>query len=306
MNPPNSLLVLLALLLFNSTRAALGPFMTTVQAASAGPQDLTTWTFMPIDVPGADWTYARDMNPAAQIVGEYWKWAADTQRGFLLSDGVFTDLEVGEYSGARGINIQGDIVGWYCCCDGFVGFLLRRGSATPIIYPGADYTVAEGINAAGDVVGFYGLGGTEHGFLLRDGVPTTIDYPGAFATNARGINSEGDIVGLYTNNDDPEKWWLGPFHGFVLKRDGTFTSVDYPGSGNANTNGIGEAGQVVGEYVAADGRNYGFLLQGSEFTSFSYPGASITRPWRITPNGQYIVGFYDDLHGFVLGRKPLK
>jgi hypothetical protein len=36
-----------------------------------------------------------------------------------------------------------------------------------------------------------------------------------------------------------------------------------------------------------------------------YPGATRTRPFKITPDGQHIVGFYDDLHGFALSRKPL-
>jgi uncharacterized membrane protein len=145
-------------------------------------------------------------------------------------------------------------------------------------------------------VGFYSLawGEPEHGFLLRHGVYTSIDYSDAFATNVRGINSEGDIVGLYTNNNDPDGWTEGPFLGFLLERNGTFTTTPL-----GNYNGINSRGEIVG------GRG---LLSGKLVTRFVIPGATSTNAWKITPDGQHIVGFYKDVdgysHGFVLSRKP--
>jgi hypothetical protein len=66
-------------------------------------------------------------------------------------------------------------------------------------------------------------------------------------------------------------------------------------------------GDVVGEYsVPGVSTRFGFLLRAGEYTSFTYPGAVITRPWKITPDGQHIVGFYNDQHGFVLSRKALQ
>lgn len=288
----------------------------------AGSDDLASWKFTPIDVPGAVLTTARDMNAVGQLVGEYWKEGSlespEEYRGFLLSKGVFTPILVGDYNDARGINLTGEIVGYFekvTPQDEYHGYLLRKGKVTQIDYPGTDpgYTVPEAINDLGAIVGWYGVVDekgtyTEHGFLLYHGVYNPIDYPGAFATNARGINLQGDIVGIYTNNSDPESWWKGPWHGFLRKRDGAFTTINGPDSPDGNCNGINLLRQIVGEYTGVDGNRYGFLLSGGKYASFGIPGANITRLWKITPLGQHIVGFYDDQdgspHGFLLSRMP--
>jgi hypothetical protein len=167
-----------------------------------------------------------------QIVGNHFnRGSAPGHSGFLLSNGVFRPIEIGEEgSSVWGINIHGDIVGLYGSANVTHGFALRNGNLTQIDYPGAvDFgiTIPSDINDVGDVVGWYSVvsGWPEHGFLLREGVYTTIDYPGAFATNVRGINSEGDMVGLYTMNNNPDSWTDGPFCGFLLKRNGTFTTI---------------------------------------------------------------------------------
>jgi uncharacterized membrane protein len=273
--------------------AATSLFTVCLLWSATGPLDLTSWTFTSIDVPGADQSDARGINASGQIVGHYHS-AQDGDRGYLFSNGVFTPIWIGDSNDARGINAEGEIVGWFN--DGYThGYLLRKGNVEQIDYPSADYTLAEDINALGDVVGFYGLGGTEHGFLLRDGVYTTIDYPGAFVTNVRGINSEGDIVGLYGMNDDPDTWTEGPFRGFLLERNGTFTTI------RGNCNGINSRGQIVGS---------GYLLSGNLIIDFVLPpGATSMSASGITPDGQHIVGGYHDeqgTHGFVLSRKPLK
>jgi hypothetical protein len=149
------------------------------------------------------------------------------------------------------------------------------------------------------------MAGSEHGFVYRNGVFTTIDFPGAVLTNARGINPEGEIVGLYVAVD-PDG--VSRTHGFLLGKDGSFRKIDGPGVSNGSANGINPRGEIVGEYRAdASPRpRFGFLLSGGQYTTIMYPGADITRPFKITPDGQHILGFYDDMHGFVLSRKPLK
>src|SRR5512147_318189 len=111
--------------------------------SSPGIPALTFWAFTPIDVPGADRTYARDMNSGGQIVGHFEKEGPPyVYRGYLLSNGVFTPLEIGDYSDARGINSGGDIVGiFYTSIDDYVphGFLLSSGIVTQIDFPGADF-----------------------------------------------------------------------------------------------------------------------------------------------------------------------
>ncbi len=273
--------------------------------SATGSKDLTSWTFTPIDVPGATSTRADDMNGSGQIVGVCD--LPDQTRGFILSDGVFRLIEIGDANDARGINDAGEIVGsFWNSDDGYYShaYLLSNGKVKQIDYPGAYYTIAEAINARGDIVGFWGTSDfVEHGFLLRKGVLSTIDYPGAALTNARGINDEGDIVGIYEEG-------TGRGHGFLLSRDGTFTTINGPGTPGGSANGINSRGQIVGGY-SFSGVGYGFLLSHGEYTPMiGYPGAKRTGLNEITEDGQHMVGVYFDQsdvrHGFVLSRKPLK
>ena len=283
----------------------------TMLCGAQGPSDPGSWTFTQIDVPGGVSTRAQDMNAQGQIVGEYQATKPDdttVDRGFLLSNGVFTPIEIGQANGVRGINQEGTMVGWFVGSDGVShGFVRHERFVTQIDYPGADYTIAEAINDAGEIVGFYGMGGTEHGFLLHRGasIPITVDYPNAPLTNARGINSEGDIVGLYY--DDTQGSTTD--HGFIWGKHGTITAIDYPGGVvSTNADAINARGQIVGSYraVTGQGNRNGFLLTEGSFFSFAYPGATTTNPLGIAPNGQHIVGAYrgsdNKPHGFLMSR----
>ena len=263
-------------------------------------QDLTTWTFTPVDVPGASITYVRGMTPSGLIVGHYS--TGGVMRGFALKDGVITPIQIDVNTGVRGVNPEGDMVGVTAGpIAGQRGFLRTRdGVVTEFRYPGATSTIPEDINSPGDIVGYYSLGGVSHGFLLRKGSFTTIEVPGALWTTVRGINPEGEMVGVYRSLDPDGR---ERNHGFLLDIHGRFVTVNGPGALGGNASGINPRGDIVGEFYPT-GLTVGFLLSGGVSTPFSYPGATTTRPWKITPDGQHIVGFYNDAHGFVLSRKP--
>jgi hypothetical protein len=72
-----------------------------------------SFTFTPIDVPGAISTQALRINPRGQIVGFYHD--STGGHGFLYDRGVFTTIEVPGASGTQafGINPRGQIVGLY-------------------------------------------------------------------------------------------------------------------------------------------------------------------------------------------------
>ena len=76
-------------------------------------QAAASFTFTPIDVPGASQTLAFGINPSGQIVGFY----SDStgQHGFLYDRGVFTPIDVPGASQtlALGITPSGQIVGYY-------------------------------------------------------------------------------------------------------------------------------------------------------------------------------------------------
>src|SRR5712692_3760652 len=102
--------------------------------------------FTSIDVPGATFTVALDVNDEGEIVGRY--------------------------TGTDGRN------------HGFLR--RSTGEINTIDFPGAVLTVAQGINLRGEVVGFYRSTkeGRTRGFLRRkDGAFTTIDHPAATKTS---------------------------------------------------------------------------------------------------------------------------
>jgi hypothetical protein len=109
------------------------------------------------DPSGPNFTVPSGVNDHDQIVGKYRVTGSATDHGFLLSEGVFTTIDV----------------------------------------PGAISTNANGINGRGEIVGIYiDNNNVQHGFLLVDGAFITIDFPGASSTQLTGINRRGEIVGF--------------------------------------------------------------------------------------------------------------
>jgi uncharacterized membrane protein len=100
---------------------------------------------IPFDFPFATATWAWDMNPSGEIVGQYTD-AAKVTHGFLLVLSAFdlgTTPVAGEPTSYRFISID---------------------------YPSAKTTYAYGINASGHIVGAYvDAAGKQHGFLLVRG-----------------------------------------------------------------------------------------------------------------------------------------
>jgi probable HAF family extracellular repeat protein len=207
------------------------------------------YNFSPVDVPGANTTYALGLNDAAQVVGVYE--VGNTSHAFLLSDGEYRTIDVpgASRTEAYGINNSGQIVGWYIVGNIQHGFLLSDGEYSTIDVPGASYTTAYGINDAGQIVGSYAGG---HGFELSEGEYTEIQVPGANGTFPRGINNAGQVVGFYTKPGD------GKLYGFLLS-DGEFTPIDFPGA-VTTVFGINDTGLISGEIDDAPG---GMVLCGA-------------------------------------------
>ncbi len=102
-----------------------------------------------------------------RIVGLYKNMTTGLQQGFLIDDGVFTPLLVGNIptTAAWDMNPAGEIVGVYRNSAVAHGFVLRADGYTSIDVPEASVTRAFGINPRGDVVGNYVAGVVTHGFL---------------------------------------------------------------------------------------------------------------------------------------------
>jgi uncharacterized membrane protein len=105
-----------------------------------------------------------------------------------------------------------------------------------------------------------------------------------------GINNRGQIVGN-----------LG-LHGFLLS-EGTFTTIDVPGSGHTETRGINDRSQIVGLYVISGPQGSGgFFFSDGTFTTLRLPDGSEAMSTGINNQGQ-IVGRFTDASGVSHGFK---
>lgn len=130
--------------------------MAVASVATASDYQLTT-----LLKPGASNTAFTDINNLGQVVGYYELAGSDAAKGFVYSQGVYTEL-----SGPAG----------------------------------ADQTLPVGISDAGIVVGGYRSGGSVYAFVLEGGVYSTLAFPGSLETNLRGISPDGRYLsGTYTD-----------------------------------------------------------------------------------------------------------
>lgn len=269
-----------------------------------------TYNLTTIDFPNAAATsIGGGISDRGDIVGSYTDSNKKTH-GFLLSDGVFTTIDVPGAAStlARGINARGDIVGSYQITPtkpgGDVhGFLLRDGVLTTFDYPGHLNTVPQRISATGVIVGCYHDAdnmGSMHGMQLTAEGFSAIDVP---ASMNNGTSPEGNrIAGLYTD-------MMNHGHGYLIEK-GVFYSFDVPGSVFTAAWDMNPSGEIVGVYTDAANTTHGFLRAGEDYLSIDFPGATATRAFGINARGD-VVGTYVDAakltHGFlaeVAHKKP--
>jgi hypothetical protein len=125
---------------------------------------------------------------------------------------------------------------------------------------------------------------------------------GADTTVFTGVNNQHQVVGYFTVGNGVGSFILSnfdPIAGTAI----TLSSVLVPGSFGTYALGINDAGNVVGVYFDSQGREHGFLLQGTAYTSIDFPGAVATEALGTNKHGD-IVGDYTDsagvVHGFAL------
>jgi uncharacterized membrane protein len=247
---------------------------------------------------------------------------------------TFTLIEVpgAKYTGAWGINSNGDIVGNYgqdTNSDSH-GFLYRGGAFTFFDYPGQSRTLPTGINDSGLIVGEAG-DPIVVGFVYDGLTFTTIRHGTDSATSAIGINNAGDIVGgtgtvfatkgfairdgnfkrlhvpgqyIYVygtgiNNRGQIAGWTD--EGAFKCHGGTCQTFQVPGATTTEALGINDDGVIVGWYDKAP-FSYAFVLRNGKYLSFRYPGALATAAAGINNSGQIVGEFTSDFqawHGFV-------
>jgi hypothetical protein len=248
-------------------------------------------TFTTFDPPGSQGTSPVSINPAGQIVGNYFD-ASFVTHGFLRAkDGNFTSFDApgaGVATFPAVITPQGLIVGTYLDANFASHIFLRAkdGNFTllEIPSPGASpYAVVA--NYEGAIAGgFFDSNGNPRGFLRApSGNFTLFEFPPAFLTfffvpNITAMTPGRTILGSYFDSN-------GAIHGFLRTIDGNFTTFDAPNAAFSFFEGtmptsINNSGTVAGFYfdTTQNSKLHVFLrASNGTFSSFDtpQPGTSV-------------------------------
>jgi len=120
------------------------------------------------------------------------------------------DIENAIYTGARSINDDGDIAGYYVMNTINLGFIRKSDGSVITVDPNdSNFTQVTPINKKGSVAGFYRASdGTEPGFVRnKRGNITTIEIEGATSVFPEALNQKGVMTGIATAGSSN--------HGFV-------------------------------------------------------------------------------------------
>jgi hypothetical protein len=126
-----------------------------------------------------------------------------------------------------------------------------------------------------------------------------IGFTGVDTTQFSGVNNQHQVVGFLTVGNGLHSFVLSnvdPIAGTPI----TVSLIYVPGSLVTIAQGINDAGNVVGIYLDSQGKEHGFLLQGTLYAPIDFPGAVATEALGTNKHGD-IVGDYTDGAGMVHG-----
>ena len=257
-------------------------------SAALGAATITTF-----DAPGAgtgpnQGTFARSINDAGVIAGDYID-AGNVVHGYVrVADGTFTTFDD---AAPTSINAGGATTGTWGGTSGVIGSFARTAAGAIVVFgvkgartgTGPDSgTVALSINQTGTIAGqWYDTNGVPHGFVRSPhGAITRFDVPGSTnGTEAAGINNAGTIA----------RGWFGPpnasfSQGFVRTSSGTFTTFDVPGALATLGTAINGSGTVAGSYFTTAGSQGFVRTSDGTITTFGKTGFG-AEPFSINAAG---------------------
>jgi uncharacterized membrane protein len=280
----------------NIALAGLGCLLVGAQLPAAD------YTYVRLNVPGSDETWATGINARGDIVGLYF--TVETRQGYVLRKGVYTTLPLPDGAvglGARAINARGDIAGAFDGADGALhGFLLSDGQYTAFDHAGSSATSGFGLNNAGEIA----VVADDGSFLFRNGKFRPVP-----AGAVRGV--QYNVFDVQDNGRVLVGTAIGPstITGFISRRHGEIELIAHPDAslGCTAVRGTNERGDVVGVFDADGcdvpfGNSHGFVLRDGEFTVIDFPGGRSTDAFGINDDG-VIVGRYVDRGGAIRGFK---
>lgn len=285
-----------------------------------------TFTYAPINIPGAVATEARGINNNGEVVGFYYTNsscvdpAGEVQfpncyvHGFKMVHGAVVKLMVPNSlsTAIMGVNDYGDLVGFCITSDGYShGFLWLHTNVVkllnaPLGGPNSDeHTVAFGVNKALTVVGglwFYGSPQGSGGWVWQNGTFSTMD-PGSSSGNGvsvNGISNNGYLSGTTVYQNFLSAW-------FKSATDEDF----YPLTTNINGTAVNNNSDVIGYFASGKGwfAKHIELNEGTNdtevkpgFIPVAYPNAKATYPMGLN-DLRWIAGTYTDssgvMHAFI-------
>jgi hypothetical protein len=255
-----------------------------------------TFSFTPIDVPGALATSPQGINAGGVIAGTY-RSAEGRVHGFILEDGIFTtvDRPGADNTEVRGIGPSGEVVGdsWNVGEEGTAAHGFRRtadGGFAPVHFPGHLYEFPQRILPDGTILGCrhdHDLMASMRGIRIARDDSSEVD---AFASMTNGATPDGQlVVGLYTNMSANNRQ-----EGFVIDR-GTFAALLVANSTLTAAWDVNPRGEIVGVYRNGAGV-HGFVMTPDGVTPVNYPGAFATRAFGINARGD-LIGTYQLVAG---------
>jgi FG-GAP repeat len=225
-------------------------------AALLQPPAVTLTNVVTFGYPGATTTEAADINDAGVIVGNYLD-SAGHQHGFIYNGSTFTPVDYPGASNTRlvGITDDGTVAGFpFESQPPGPGFLWHNGTFTPMSGPGDPTVTPTDISGSGDIIG----SGHSAFFLKRNGVWSQIGRP-----------VDHPVVWLSGISSDPDPVIVGGFYGFIkagagfILKEGTSSTVNFPGAKNDELRDVNAAEQVVGQAFASNFIRY--LLSSGQY-----------------------------------------
>ncbi len=137
------------------------------------------------------------------------------------------------------------------------------------------------INNLGNVVGQGSFGAGAQAFLYN-GTMNALEISGSHGSFAYGINDLGDVVGWYITS-------TGLNRGYVLT-NGTIHTIEPLAGVGSFTQGISNNRRVVGYMNVNELDQHAFGLEDGKITDFGTLGGTYSGAWKISKNGQWIVG----------------
>jgi probable HAF family extracellular repeat protein len=187
------------------------------------------------------------------------------------------------FTEAIGINLAGDIVGFYQTRTQSHGFVARNENYFNLDDPEAlaGSTAPKAINNAGEIVGTYrNNSNQERAFLYVAGTFMDIKAPGHVVdSEGNGINNVGQIVGMYSNG---ARW-----HAYVYDQaSSTFQTIDVPDAFYTWGAAINDSGEMALFSADSQGYQHAWLYDGTNFTNIDAPGYASTIAEGINNLGQ--------------------